>query len=347
MIRPCIASAFTFLTLLGCQAQEASNAKAIFVASDLKLLTEKSWAEDASAQAVGSLLDVIEIEGELITKSFCTAVRISPRHILTAAHCEKPNGRVVFEPHYLAASSDAKNLEYLSLGRSIRVLFRGEYDERTKENAWQGKPNLSTPIYSNKDMDFAIFDLGYDLGEGYVSIEDFSFERSSLRLYGFQNGTPLTVADHCQGYYSQGTVRHDCDALTGSSGGLVVDDQNRPLALHTFSSAKNLGGASVAQGVFEDHAALKAQAQDFLAKKSDQESDKVFWECRSIIDPEAKKNCQLGEGLNRATLLSVIKDDVRRQAPDIYLTLFSKENPSHEAEHDSSLQPASCADSMR
>lgn len=317
-----VLSVLALLSSIACREEMPSGTTAVFVKSDIRLVAAEEWEADQSAQAVGALLEVIDVGEEQMTKAFCTAVRISPRHILGAAHCRKALGRIVFDPHYLAKNAKANDLQFLALGSNIRLQFRGQIDDGPKAETWKGRPDLGPAVHVNVEMDYAIFDLGYDLGPGFVPVDSRSFEGSVLKLYGFPNGTPLTVASSCSGQFFHGVLRHDCDALPGSSGGLIVDEQNRPLALHTFASAKNRGSDELKDGIFEDHATLESWAFEAVAANPD-DAETIFWECRYLEDSEERKSCQAGQGLNRAAFLATIWDDLAKEAPLVFETIVS------------------------
>lgn len=321
-MRTFLRSTLPLIFLTACGAPTLSENKAIFVESSIRLIDAEERDRDENAKAIGALLEVIDIDGELITKAYCNAVRISPRHILTAAHCEKPGRRIVFAPHYLSASSDASKLEFASLPTGPRLMFVGELDAESKANSWAKEVDLGTAIYSNKTLDFAIFDLGYSLGEGYAQLPKVDFENKSLRLYGFPNGSPLTVAEDCTGEEMFGILRHDCDSLTGSSGGIVVDATGALIALHTFSAVVNKPGDGIAVGLFEDHAAIEARSSSIIDAKGEEAKDKMFWECRDLKDLNEKRSCQIGKGLNRAIFISTILDDIETHAPLLHQDIF-------------------------
>lgn len=315
-------STLPLLFLIACGAPSPSENKAIFVESSIRLIDSEERARDPHAQAVGALLEVIDIDGDLITKAYCNAVRISPRHILTAAHCEKPGRRIVFAPHYLSATNDPSKLEFASLPTGPRLMFVGELDAESKANSWAKEVDLGAAIYSNKTLDFAIFDLGYSLGDGFAHLPKVDFESKPLRLYGFPNGSPLTVAEDCSGEVMFGILRHDCDSLTGSSGGIVVDADHTILALHTFSAVVNKPSDGIANGVFEDHAAIESRSTTIIDSKSDTVKDTMFWECRGLTNPDEKRSCQIGKGLNRAVFIHTILDDLQSKAPQLHQEIF-------------------------
>lgn len=324
MFRTLLPVSLVVLSAVACRPASVSETKAIFETNDIKLLDPAEAAEDSGTRGVGAILDVFELDGELMTNAVCSAVRVSKRHIMTAAHCELGAGhRLVFAPHYLAEDGSPQNLRVLSLSTGIRFQFRGSLDAETQEQNWKDLPNLGASIYRNAEMDFAVFDLGYELDDNFAQLDERVYEDSALKIYGFPNGIPLSRAEDCTGKEYNGVLRHDCDALSGSSGGLIVDDQNRPVALHTFSSIANKPSPSAANGQFENQETLLLNTQQFLAAQSPEEKDRIFWECRSFSGAE-KEDCQVGEGLNRATLFSSILKDLKTHNSEVYESLFQK-----------------------
>ncbi|MCK1728243.1 S8 family serine peptidase [Bradyrhizobium sp. 142] len=203
-----------------------------------------------AAQAVGLLRSVLP-DG---TAQICTAVIISDRQILTAAHC----------------AFGAENLT---------VVF-GPTEQERKSFRVQ-----SSPSQIDKERGYAVFGV-----EGTPS-QTFGTAKLLLRIplkgesaffVGMNEKAELQTATNCSvlGTNSLGTILHDCDTTAGSSGGLLYSvrdlailglhigsdgrtNQASPMYLIALSS--DLIRESAARA--EDAAAREAAARDAAARQ--------------------------------------------------------------------------------
>ncbi|RXG84339.1 S8 family serine peptidase [Bradyrhizobium vignae] len=190
----------------------ASTAHAATVGADNSVPVASLAPNDPvrqAAQPVGLLRSVLP-DG---TAQICTAIIISDRHILTAAHC----------------AVGAENLT---------VVF-GLTEQARKSFRVQGSPSEI-----DKQRGYAVFDV-----EGTPS-QTFGTAKLLLRIplkgesaffVGMNEKAELRTAANCSvlGTNSQGTILHDCDTAGGGSGGLLYSVRDLAiLGLHNGSDGR-------------------------------------------------------------------------------------------------------------
>ena len=308
----CLRWSFVLGTLvtfsLGCgrDLPGSSQVATIFGQNDLVPVTRET--RQGLSRAVGSLAVILEIEGQRSAIPHCTAIRLGMRHLLTAAHCVREN--IIFNPWALVApqGDQDQGFEILQFGEVLRLHYGGELDPQS-ENWVSTAPALGSPVYVNPLLDVAIYalDLSYQealksLGPGLPLPRSFQ-NPVALSIWGHPNGVPLATADCTEGQEVDGVwYYHDCDALTGSSGGLIGDPiSQRPVAMQLAGPAKNRGSFYSQHGVFET-------PEDFAAKRG----------CAPVKphDPESKA-CVTRRGMNRAVPLHVITEDLSANRPEL------------------------------
>jgi V8-like Glu-specific endopeptidase len=248
--------------ILGCQptGPQTSRTQSMIETSNLRLVSvEQSRTGPALYQSLGALSEpVLDPEYPEFAELYalCTGIQISPQHVLTAGHCK--NQRYVFNKNYFADQDSLNKLRFKAFGKMIRLLFDGE--AVPESNAALQYPTESAPVYASPDLDFAIWKFRDLPQEGWLDIRHFSRDWQQLSLLGYPNGVPLTVAEPCQGQSSSDDktrMLHDCDSLSGSSGGLVWDvASGLPVALHVQSSGKNDADFHKEHGTFESSATI-------------------------------------------------------------------------------------------
>ena len=324
MIRFACLGLFTLMTAAcGARSWGDSQPQSIFGRSEFQLIA--SAERDALARAVLSLqVALTDSEGQRFATPLCTGVAISPHHILTAGHCAKT--KLLANPFYAARSADSEQLAILRFGEVLRLSFDGDLDPRSESFAEQG-PLLPAAALVVAESDIAVFyqeqaieafiDLrtagGEVCGRPAAGAPDTSscFVSGSWSLYGYPNGVPLTRSP-CAVHRlkSDGSFYHNCDALGGSSGGLIADQFNgQPLALHLAGPGPNSGTYYHREGHFEG-------PEDFARRRACASSDQS--------SGQMSAQCVTEKGQNRGISLVKVRDLLQQKAPDLWRSIIDE-----------------------
>lgn len=202
----------------------------------------------------------------------CTGTAITPRYILTNAHCLKSNGR----------------------HRAISVLFLPNYRDVRRRNMITAYPVSLTPLErgNGNTLDYAILRLETPLKD---------YPPLSLTIRDPGPGEPLVVIGHPEGqplHLSRGRCRsdhevpmdgenviHGCATLAGSSGSLVFSSEGQIVGLHFWGGAL-LGGRQVNRAI---RMAILMEKSTLLREIFDPRSLEYGMEskpCSNVISPE-------------------------------------------------------------
>lgn len=325
---------FVMLSLSACQPAEEATSSSIYEKLDIRLIDQSERQEDIWAQAVGAMVSgTPELIASLENISNCTGIAISQNLVLTAGHClQRAPFAYVFNPLKIADEAG------VSRGLSLDVPERGavglKYEGSLIPEAQASieSPNWLTLVYRDSLRDFAVYRSRDPLGSTVRPLDIFAEVQSEgeLALYGFPNGTPLSVAPGCHGIAGTSGVDvwHDCDSLGGSSGALLVNlREGKPVGLHHLGGGSNRAAFYKEKGRFEspeEMAAEKAAFWKTYAQDLDWQRAKSFWNCAGPTEGrDGDLACAVARGLNRGILFKEIRDRLRAEAPELYEELRS------------------------
>lgn len=291
----------------------SSGVKTIFDAPEINLVSAQA-AGVGLAATMGALEAILPDPqgGPRTALPLCSGIQISRHHVLSAGHCAKYE--LVFNKFRLAASPAADALQFVDFGSMVRLTYTGDIDSKAAA-VESAAPTFKTPEFISADLDFAVFAVPNDLGaSGILDLRqatDMSpaLLADHLAVLGYPNGVPLTTGDcHVLAPSYGPWLGHDCDALGGSSGGLIGDlDQNLPLALHLAGPMENNADFRKTHGIFES-------SEDIAAARG----------CPLLADgSKHDPECLKHKALNRALPLTTVRQTLERQAPELWARIVA------------------------
>ena len=293
----------TALVLGACSRSEDSQLRAVFGTSDITLAKPISGQPSSAAGSIQAVL-ADPNGGPRFALPFCSGFLVSRRHMMTASHCVQRD--FIFNQSYVA-NQDGQ-ISYVRFGKTLRLNYIGGVDPQSQQNELSA-PVFKDPVFIDRDLDVAVFDLGdQSSARDWVNLESVSDSMATGELYAYPNGAPLTKVTCRTGRLVDGSrFMHDCDAMTGSSGGLIVSlPELTPVAMHLAGPGAN--------------------DADYYDAHREFESPEVFAERRGCSKSPADKtgldaDCQLKMGYNRGVALTAVADALKKQNPDLWQSI--------------------------
>ncbi len=263
---PFLSLAFLGL-LISCRGSDTlpSQTKTLHGTADIHFLSDAERID--VAQAMGVLSVVVTMGEERMASPFCSAIRISPHHILSAAHCYQEGDELIFDTHYLVAEGEQQNFRFVRAGSEVRLSFQGLFDSSYQPVLNEAQKVLGAPRYLDRKHDFVIWELEENRQGQALSLAKIADlkEAKGLKLYSYPNSQPLAVSEACSFLRteSETEILHNCDSLNGSSGGLLVDAHGLAVALHSQGLGRNSWDHFQAKGYFEEENSFPNRAIPF------------------------------------------------------------------------------------
>lgn len=233
--------------MTACGSPENSRLQTFFGPHNIEVIETSRLASTPSAQNVGAVfLMLVDDTGKSVSIiKHCSAIQISPRYVLTNAHCMQKKSETEYVDFYFSKDFVAEDGES---GRSVINDLAGEiyftFEGKTLLSQREGLlPNLKVHTVETR-LDYALLEItDPNFDDHHIDIDQIEAPEvgMELNLLGYPNGLPLTRTTDCRiNATGINEIKHDCDSAGGSSGGLVFDAKTgAAVALHR-------------QGVFEN-----------------------------------------------------------------------------------------------
>lgn len=260
----------------------------------------------------GHIRSIVHIEqfneqtGELMQS--CTGIFISRNHLLTASHCA--DGKIAVNPWNNVPYNESGQYKIYQNQGIVFGRYEGSLDYRF-ESISQKKIYFHQPLFKIDYAGIAVFYLSDgDLNSIYEGMKNERFDwinLSRLKPHGDSNivlwhypwGMPLAESPCPIVELSPpNLLAHSCDAVAGSSGGLLTDSAlQSPVAMHLSGPGLNLYSFYKSRNRHES-------TEDFAIRRGCKNS-----EDSSPIDPM----CLRERGFNKAVPLTYIKDTMAQE----------------------------------
>lgn len=252
-----ITASLIVANLLGaCSGEQSQHSKqqSIIETIDFELITLELYASNLPAAWIGALMTGLVDPSEPETVYWdpgCSSFLIDAYHVVTAAHCVR--GDQVFGANWRTKGSDPLEYKAVPFGDQVRLMFEGEMlDDAESSLSLEGTLKL---IAIDRDVDFAVFESSRKLSDAEPKIAKESLKLGEqIALWSFPNGLPAMKSSRCEVLAideATGTIRHNCDSLTGSSGGMITNNKNEIAAVHIKGVIKNSYSYFKIHGRFE------------------------------------------------------------------------------------------------
>ncbi len=242
----------------------------------------------------------------------CSGIFISRNHLLTAAHCS--DGLISLNPWNTLPPGQRGQYTIINAQGQIYGEYIGQVDRRSSEIS-ERKLLFNNLVFKSDSVGFAVYyvsndillktyDGDYNLGQrfNWINLSRLKpFQHQSDVLLHYPWGMPLAESP-CRTIEvtTPFWLAHDCDAVGGSSGGLIVDKTNQaPIGMHLAGPGQNSYSHYRYQGTHE--------SPEIFAKRRGCQASSYS----GLIDPI----CLREKGLNTALPFTKIKDTIGSENP--------------------------------
>jgi hypothetical protein len=303
ILASCISQLFA-----SCGVKSESTPQSIFDTLEISFLSADQISDHAKA-----MVQVTQFNNSHGSPTqICSGIFISRNHLLTAAHCS--DGMISLNPWNILPPGQRGEYTIINSQGQVYGEYMGPVDRRFSEIT-QRKLLFNNLVFKNNSVGFAVYyvsndvllksyDGDYNLGQNFnwINLARLKpFQRHANVLLHYPWGMPLAESP-CRTIEvtTPFWLAHDCDAVGGSSGGLIVDKSSHaPIGMHLSGPGQNSFSYYRYQGTHES-------PEIFATRRGCQVSS-----YSGLIDPI----CRREKGLNTALPLTKIKDTIGSENP--------------------------------